>query len=98
MRSEISVPLSTLVNLLFNTGVFPSSVELARAMLIFKKGDQQDYHNYRPISVLPNISKFTEKCLHIQISGLRQSPYNDQFGFRNNHFSNHALIRITEKI
>ena len=64
MNGEISVPLSTLINLSFNTGIFPRSLKLARVMPIFKKGDQQDYNNYRPISVLSNISKLIEKLLY----------------------------------
>ena len=64
MKSEISVSLSTLTNLSFHTGIFPSSLKLARVMPIFKKGDQQDCNNYRPISVLSNISKLIEKLLY----------------------------------
>ena len=63
MKSEMSVPLSTLINLSFNTGIFPGSSKLARVMPIFQKGDQQDCNNYRLVSVLSNISKFIEKLL-----------------------------------
>ena len=55
MKSEISVPLSTLINLSFNTRIFQGSPKLATFMPIFKKGDQQDCNNYRPISILSNI-------------------------------------------
>ena len=101
MKSEISVLLSTLTNLSFNTGIFPSSLKLARVMSIFKKGDQQDCNNYRPISVLSNISKLIEKLLYNRLyKFLNQNKclYNNQFGFRNHHSINHALISITEKI
>ena len=63
MKSEISVPLSTLINLSFNTGIFPGSLKLARVMPIFKKCDQQYCNHYRPISFLSNISKLIEKLL-----------------------------------
>ena len=55
-------------------------------MPIFKKGDQQDCNNYRPISVLSNFSKLIEKL-----------QYN-RFGFRNHHSPNQASISITETI
>ena len=101
MKSEISVPLSTLTNLSFNTGIFPSSLKLALVMPIIKKGDQQDCNNYRPISVLSNISKLIEKLLYNRLyKFLNQNKclYNNQFGFRNHQSTNHALVSITEKI
>ena len=64
MKSETSVPLSTLTDLSFHTRIFPSSLKLARVMPIFKKGDQQGYNNYRQISILSNISKSIEKLLY----------------------------------
>ena len=84
-----------------NSGMFPSSLKLARVMPIFKKGDQQDCNNYRPISVLFIISKLIEKLLYNRLyKFLNQNKYlyNNQFGFRNHHSTNHALISITEKI
>ena len=64
MKNEISVPLSTLINLSFNTGIFPDCLKLARVMPIFKKDDQQDCNNYRTVSVLSNTSKLIEKLLY----------------------------------
>ena len=101
MKSEISIPLSTLTNLSFHTGIFPSSLKLARVMPIFKKGDQQDCNNYRPISVLSNIRKLIEKLLYTRIYNfLNQNKClcNNQFGIQNHHSTKHALISITEKI
>ena len=49
---EISEPLSTLINLLFNTGDFPNCLKLAKVIPVYKKGNQQECNNYRPISVL----------------------------------------------
>ena len=101
MKSEISVPLSTLTNLSFHTGIFSSSLKLARVMPIFKKGGQQDCNNYRPISILSNISKLIEKLLYNRLyKFLNQNKclFNNQFGFQNHHSTNHALISITEKI
>ena len=95
--------LCTLIysNLSFNTGIFPSSFNLARVMPISKKGDQQDCNNYRPISVLSNISKLIEKLLYNRLyKFLNQNKclYNNQLGFQNHHSTNHALISITEEI
>ena len=101
MKSEIYVPLSTLTNLPFITGIFLSSLKLARVMPIFKRGDQQDCNNYRPISGLLTISKLIEKILYNRLyKFLNQNKclYNNQFSFQNHHSTNHALISITGKI
>ena len=75
--------------------------KIAKVIPVFKKGDQQECNNYRPISLLPNTSKLIEKLLNNCLySFLEQNNcfFNYQFGFRNNHSTNHALISITQKI
>ena len=59
-QKEISEPLSTVINLLFNTGDFPNCLKLATIIPVYKKGDQQECNNYRPISLLSNINKLIE--------------------------------------
>ena len=51
--------------------------------------------------LLSNISKIIEKLIHRQLYGFLEFNnylYTNQFGFRNLHSTNHALITITEKI
>ena len=62
-KNQLSIPLSQLINLSFNKGVFPSSLKLARVIPIHKKGHTQDSNNYRPISLLSNLSKMIEKLI-----------------------------------
>ena len=61
--------LTNLINLSFSTGLFPKILKQAKIIPIFKKGDQQDCNNYRPISLLSNISKIIEKLVHRQLYG-----------------------------
>ena len=63
-RKTISIPLSKLVNLSFNQGKFPSILKIAKVLSIFKKTDKVDADNYRPISLLSNLSKIIEKLMH----------------------------------
>ena len=95
------MPLSTLNNLLFDIGDFPNCLKLAKAIPVYKKGDQQECNNYRPISLLSNISKLIEKLLYNRLYKFlnqKKCLFNYQFGFRNHHSTNHALISFTEKI
>ena len=45
-KKQLSVPLTFLINLAFETGVFPDTLKTAKVIPIFKKGDQFDCNNY----------------------------------------------------
>ena len=64
-KKEFSKPLSDMINVSFNQGVFPNILKIANVIPIHKKGDKLDCNNYRPISLLSNISKIFEKSMHI---------------------------------
>jgi len=54
----ISMPLSPLINHCIDTGTFPSAWKSAKVTPIYKgQGSKDDKNNYRPISVLPLLSK-----------------------------------------
>ena len=92
--------MTNLINLSFSTGLFPKILKQAKVISIFNKGDQQDCNNYRPISLLSNITKIIEKRVHSQLYVFLEFNnvlYSDQFGFRNLDSTTHALIKIIEK-
>ena len=49
--------LAFMFNTSIETSMFPDSWKIARVTLIYKNGDRADKSNYRPISVLPVISR-----------------------------------------
>ena len=57
----IVTPLTHIFNIALSTGTFPSLLKVGRVVPIYKKGDRIDPGNYRPISLLPQISKLLEK-------------------------------------
>ena len=61
VASDISAVLVYLCNISFSTGTFPSTLEIAKVLPFFKSGDKMLFKNYRPISVLPALSKILEK-------------------------------------
>ena len=101
LENEISKQLADLFNLSFMTGVFPSVLETAKVVPVFKKDSKLDYSNYRPISLLSNIEKILEKPMYNRLYTFLNNNnfiYNLQFGFRQQYSTSHALINITEEI
>ena len=76
-------------------------LKLQKIIPIYKKGDPLECKNYRPISLLSNIGKLLEKLIHVRLNMFLEKSncfYENQFGFRKCHSTNHALITKTEKI
>ena len=98
---EISEFLSLTINGIFNTCIFPDSLKLAHVTPIFKSGEKKIFSNYRPISVLPVLSKIVEKCLYSRLINFL-NKYNIitdyQFGFRKNYSTNLALIHYVNNL
>ena len=100
-KDILKTPITIIINISFLTGKFPKQCKTANITPIFKKGNKLDSSNYRPISLLPNISKILEKVMYSRLSKFLDKfdcLYKKQFGFRNAHSTNHALISITEEI
>ena len=93
--------LSKLANLCFITGVFPDIIKTAQVTSTHKKESKLNFLNYRPISLLSCFSKIFEKLICTRIyTYLTKNKliYDNQFGFRSNYSTNHALISIIERI
>ena len=56
-NETISSYLEVLFHKCLKEGVFPDSFKIAQVIPLFKGGDRQDLNCYRPISLLPTISK-----------------------------------------
>lgn len=94
-------PLKKIINLSFSDGIFPDLLKCANVCPIYKKNDKNKCENYRPISLLSNISKLFEKAMHSRIYEFFEESnvfYDLQFGFRKSYSTNHALISIVENI
>lgn len=60
-------PLSELFNICFSQNVFPDELKIAKVIPIYKKGIKTDPKNYRPISLLPVLSKIFEKLIKVRL-------------------------------
>ena len=81
----LSVPLSHVINLSLDTGQFPQEWKAAKIIPLHKSGSTKSFDNYRPISVLPIVSKVIEKIVHKQLMNFLDKNKllsTRQFGFR----------------
>ena len=100
IKTEISPLLTEIINQSFATGIFPDSLKIAKITPIFKHGEDYLFNNYRPISVLPSMSKIFERIMHDQISNYLKKYnflYNSQYGFRKHHSTELAAIEFIER-
>ena len=66
--SKITTPIADLLNLIFRTGIYPKIWKVANITPVYKKkGARTDKSNWRPISILPTLSKLCEAVIHDRI-------------------------------
>ena len=58
--------ITELLNLSIETSVFPDECKIAKLKPLYKKGSKLEPKNYRPISLLPLVSKIFEKIVYYQ--------------------------------
>lgn len=94
--------LLTIFNACFKCGYFPDGWKSAVLVMLHKKGSPSHAaQNYRPISLLPAVSKVFERCVqaklarHLEINNVLPDS---QYGFRKGHSCTHQLWRLTETI
>ena len=98
-NSEICAPyIESILNLSFEDNIFPDNLKLADVSPVFKAGDDTIKKNYRPVSVLPVISKNLEKNMQKQMTGYIEQYLSDFLcGYRKGYSTQHALIALLEK-
>ena len=97
----IVFPLCHIINVSFSSGIFPDMLKVAKVLPLHKGGSSQDLNNFRPISLLSIFDKIIEKIMHKRLYEFLEHHnilFENQFGFRKNNSTIHALIEIIEKI
>ena len=96
----IADSLTYILNQAFTLASFPDECKIARVIPLFKSGYQNMPGNYRPISILPAITKIMERIFYNQLYnylteyGLLSSA---QFGFRKSHSTATVLLDCTNE-
>ena len=97
--SELAPSLSALFNLSFETGQTPQEWRDATVTPIHKKGTKSSPTNYRPISLLPVVSKVQERVVYNRLySHIQQHLPTHQSGFRQCDGTELQLARINHEI
>ena len=59
----ISELLSNVCNMSLQEGIFPDELKIANVIPLYKCDDPKLFNNYRPVSVLPSVSKVFERIV-----------------------------------
>ena len=93
--------ISDLYNLAIISEKFTDICKVAKLKPLYKKGSLTEVCDYRPISLLPLISKVIEMVIHNQTSTFLNSKnllYTYQSGFRKKHSTDFCLSYLNDKI
>ena len=96
----ISHTISILINNLLSEGIFLNALK-AKIIQIFKSGDSNSTVNYRPISMLPFLSKIFEKLMCARLDSYLKSNNilcTNQFGFHKNSNISDAIIKFLDYV
>ena len=96
----IAESLTFICNLSIKTGSFPDKWKEAKVKPLHKGESANDPNNFRPISILPVLSKLFEKHVHESLMNYLEKYkllYDNQSGFRPNHSCETALSHMIEK-
>ena len=94
--------LAHIFNLSLSEGKFLSPFKKSKVIPVYKnKGEKSDMNNYRPISLLPVLSKILERIMHRRLYSFldkKDSFFSKQFGFRPKHSTEQAATVLVDQV
>ena len=85
IKHQISKPVTLILNQFLTMGIFPDKLKMAKVVPIYKSDDENILNNFRPISILPALSKVFEKIVFNQTYAYFDDHklfFGNQYGFR----------------
>ena len=103
IKSSCSIMIQSLLhicNLSLTHSDFPDDMEIAKVIPLFKSGNYMKIYNYRPVSILPVLSKILERLMYNRLIKFVDFDilYDFQFGFRKCHSTFMALASAVNHI
>lgn len=101
---QISADLCKLINSILRTGEIPEAYKFAHITPVYKTGDPTSAGNYRPVSLLPILSKLLEKVVAKQLSAFIQRHPDlcilpeEQFAYRAGRSTEDALTVVIDHL
>jgi hypothetical protein len=98
-RDCLTPAIASIINSSIETGEFPDELKVAGVIPLHKGGTRDDPNNYRPISILPTISKIFERHIANQMQAFFEKfdiIHEFQSGFRKQHSCQTSLIRLID--
>ena len=99
--SVISAPLAYIINMSLSSGTIPTKWKIAKVIHLYKSDPKSDIGNYRPISILPVLSKVLGSLVHQKLINYLEENcllYDHQFGFRSKRSTELAVTLLVDKI
>jgi hypothetical protein len=97
----ISYPLHIIINSCFEEGYFPEQLKKSKIVPIYKKGNKEEVQNYRPIAIVPALSKIFELAIKIRLTDYfdKQGFFSErQYGYRKSRSTITALLEVVNRI
>ena len=98
---QLAMPLYILINMSMYEGIVPHELKIENIIPVPKSNAKDDISNYRPISLLPSISKILGKVVYKRTFHFIQTNKilnNNQHGFREKHSTINAIPALTSNV
>ena len=98
---HVAKPLGHIFNLSLSTDIIPSELNIAKVIPLFKNGNNLDFSNYRPISLVSQFSKVLDRLFNERLQQFLSTNNilsNSQYGYRAHMSTVHAALELTESI
>jgi hypothetical protein len=91
-------PITSLVNSMIESSTFPDTMKIARVSPVYKKENPLDRKNYRPVSILPAVSKVFERTISRQLDDYFSSIFHPFLSaYRKGYSCQSVLLALTEE-
>lgn len=101
-KNTICEPLTYIFNLFLEKAYIPPEIKHSIIIPVYKnEGDKTDPTNFRPISLISNIAKLFEKCIHTRVYNFLtkyEMLSHNQFGFRQGKSTEDAIIKLISNL
>ena len=82
-------------------GQYPAKLKHSKVIPIYKKDDETDPSNYRPISLLSIFNKIFEKLMYNRLKSFLEKQniiFKSQYDFREKYSTQHAILDIVNQV